>query len=149
MGHWGVKSHENDDASDALDAGFDRVHGDAYEALMDDRNPLPFDQVQKQLANPATLAAAIEALSESVGRPFEDWDDIERLAFAGVVVRHAELGVAIPDDLRLRAIDWLVNEEIEWPEATLRRLRRDKELALLRGMKSRAAGGAAPGTTSD
>jgi hypothetical protein len=135
MGHWGVRSHENDDASDALDAGFDRVHGAAYDALMDDRNPLPFDQVQKQLANAATLAAAIEALGESVGRPFEDWDDIERLAFAGVVVRHAELGVAIPDDLRLRAIDWLENEELEWPEATLRRLRRDKELALLRGQK--------------
>ena len=27
MGHWGVKSFENDDAADALDAGFDRVHG--------------------------------------------------------------------------------------------------------------------------
>jgi hypothetical protein len=27
MGYWGVKSYENDEAADALDAGFDRVHG--------------------------------------------------------------------------------------------------------------------------
>ena len=27
MGHWGVKSYEHDEAADALDAGFDRVHG--------------------------------------------------------------------------------------------------------------------------
>jgi hypothetical protein len=133
MGHWGVRSHENDDASDALDAGFDRVHGAAYEALMDDRNPLSFDRVQERLANAETLAAALDALGESVGRPLEEWDEIDRLAFAGVVVRHAELGVAIPDDWRLRAIDWLEHEEIDWPEATLRRLRREKEIALLRG----------------
>jgi hypothetical protein len=132
MGHWGVKSHENDDANDALDAGFDRVHGAAYDALMDDRNPLTFDQIHKQLANAATLAAALDALGESVGRPFEEWDEVERLAFAGVVARHAELGVAIPDAWRTRAIDWLEHEEIDWEEATLRRLRRDKEIALLR-----------------
>ncbi len=42
MGHWGVKSYEHDDAADALDAGFDRVHGAQYEELMDDRNPLTF-----------------------------------------------------------------------------------------------------------
>ena len=46
MGHWGVKSYENDEAGDALDAGFDRVHGKQYEELMDDRNPLSFEQVQ-------------------------------------------------------------------------------------------------------
>jgi hypothetical protein len=132
MGHWGVKSHENDDAADALDAGFDRVHGAAYEALMDDRNPLTVDQIHGQLANTATLAAALDALGESAGRPFDEWDEVERLAFAGVVVRHAELGVAIPDDWRTRAIDWLEHEEIDWQEATLRRLRREKEIALLR-----------------
>ena len=61
MGHWGVKSYENDDAADALDAGFDRVHGAVYDELMDDENPLTSEQVQKRLANPETLAAAVEA----------------------------------------------------------------------------------------
>jgi len=46
MGYWGVKSYENDDADDALDAGFEEVHGGLYEELMDDRNPLSFEQVQ-------------------------------------------------------------------------------------------------------
>jgi hypothetical protein len=132
MGHWGVKSFENDDAADALDAGFERVHGPAYEALMDDRNPTPFDQAQRQLASPATLAAALEALGESVGLPFDEWDEVERLAYAGIVVRHAEFGVPIPEDMRTRALDWLEHEEIDWDEATLRRVRREKEIGLLR-----------------
>ena len=55
MGHWGVKSYENDEADDALDAGFDRVHGEHYDELMDDRNPLTFEQVQQQLADARTL----------------------------------------------------------------------------------------------
>ena len=55
MGYWGVKSYENDDADDALDAGFERVHGDLYEQLMDDGNPLSFEQVQKGLADSRTL----------------------------------------------------------------------------------------------
>ena len=46
-----------------------------------------------------------------------------------VVVR--ELGVAIPEQWRARALDWLEHEEIEWEEATARRLRRQKEMALL------------------
>ena len=133
MGHWGVKSFENDDAADALDAGFDRVHGATYDALMDDRNPLSLDQVQQQLASPETLAAAIAALDDAVGQPLDAWDETARLAFVGVVVRHAELGVAIPDHWRTRALDWLEHEEIDWQEATLRRLRRDREIALLRG----------------
>jgi hypothetical protein len=132
MGHWGVKSFENDEAADALDAGFDRVHGEAYEALMDDRNPLSFDQIQSQLASPETLAAAIDALHASIGEPFDAWSPTARLAFVGVVVRHAESGVPIPDDCRVRAIDWLVHEAIDWQEATLRRLRRDREILLLR-----------------
>ena len=132
MGHWGVKSFENDDADEALDAGFDRVHGDAYDELMDDRNPMTFDQVQKKLANAETLKAAVETLQETVGKPFEEWDEVERLAFVGVVVRHAEFGVPIPEDLKLRAMDWLEHEEIEWDEATARRLRRRKEIDLLK-----------------
>jgi hypothetical protein len=132
MGHWGVKSYENDDADEALDAGFERAHGDAYDTLMDDRNPLPFDQVQARLAGPDTLAAALDALAEAAGAPFEEWDDLDRLAYAGVVVRHAELGVAVPDDARARALGWLEGEAIDWPEATLRRARRDKEIRLLR-----------------
>jgi hypothetical protein len=132
MGHWGVKSFENDDAADALDAGFERVHGAAYEALMDDRTPLSFDQVQEKLASPETLAAALAALGDAVDQPFDAWDSAARLAYAGVVVRHAEFGVPIPDDCRARAIDWLEHEDVDWQAATLRRLRRDQELALLR-----------------
>ena len=132
MGHWGVKSYENDDADFALDAGFDRIHGALYEELMEDRDPTPTETVQERLAGPETLAAAVEALRESAGRPLEEFDEVERLAFAGVVVRHAELGVAIPDDWRQRALDWLEREEIDWDEATVRRLRLDKEVRLLR-----------------
>jgi hypothetical protein len=131
MGHWDVRSYENDDAAEALDAGFDRVHGAAYEALMDDRNPLPFEAVQKQLASPETLAAAIDALREAVGRRYEAWDDAARLAFAGVVVQHAEWGVVFPDDLRARALNWLEHEEINWEETTLRARRRRQEITLL------------------
>ena len=99
MDYWGVKSYENDDAGDALDAGFDRVHGELYEELMDDRNPLSFEQVQARLASPQTLEAAIAALQESLALedPPEKWDEMARLALAGIVVRHAELGVPIPD----------------------------------------------------
>ena len=68
MGHWGIKSYENDGAADALDAGFDRVHGERYDELMDDRNPLTYEQVQQRLADPRTLAASIDALWEAVGR---------------------------------------------------------------------------------
>jgi hypothetical protein len=133
MGHWGVKSYENDEAADAIDAALERVHGATYEALMDDRNPLAFDQVQQKLANPDTLAAAVESLGEAVGpdKPWHDWDEVARLAFAGVVVRHAEFGVPVPREWLDRAVDWLEHEEVEWDEATLRRLRREKEVALL------------------
>src|SRR5438270_12649028 len=103
MGHWGVRSYENDEAADALDAGFDRVHGAAYEALMDDRNPMTPEQIQQKLANPETLAAAVAAFEESAGVPLEEWDEVDRLGFAGVVVRHAELGVPSPADWRDRA----------------------------------------------
>ena len=144
MGHWGVKSYENDDADDALDAGFERVHGATYEELMDDHNPLSFEQVQKRLADDRTLGAAVAALEEMVEAALEGqpsaWDETARLALAGVVVRHAELGVAIPEPLRLRAIDWLENEEIDWEEETKRRLRREKEIALLRRGKPAASG---------
>jgi len=144
MGHWGVKSYENDDADDALDAGFEQVHGATYEELMDDGNPLSFEQVQKRLADVRTLQAAVAALEEMVEAtlvgPPSEWDEVAKLALAGVVVRHAELGVAIPEPLRLRAIDWLENEEIDWEEATKRRLRRDKEIALLRRTRPAASG---------
>ena len=133
MGHWGVKSYENDDAADALDRGFDRVHGAAYDELMDARCPWTFDQVQRKLAGAETLAAALDALAEATGgAPPEEWGEPERLAYAGVVVRHAEFGVPIPEEVRLRAVGWLEGEEIEWHEATARRLRRQKEVALLR-----------------
>ena len=72
MGHWGVKSYENDDADDALDAGFEEVHGDLYEELMDDRNPLSFEQVQKRLADGRTLTAAVAVLEEMVGAALDE-----------------------------------------------------------------------------
>jgi hypothetical protein len=133
MGHWGVRSYENDEAADALDAGFDRVHGATYEELMDDRNPLTPEQIQQKLANPQTLAAAVTAFEESAEGPPEVWDEVDRLGFAGVVVRHAELGVPIPDNWRERAVAWLTDEDIEWEESTVRKLRREKEIQLLRG----------------
>ncbi len=85
MGHWGVKSYENDDANDALDAGFDRVHGERYDELMDDHNPLTYEQVQQRLTDDRTLAAAIAALWDAVGREVapDDWDDEARLAWPG------------------------------------------------------------------
>jgi hypothetical protein len=134
MGNWGVKSYENDEAADALDAGFDRVHGTHYEELMDDRNPLSFEQVQQKLADPRTLDAAIEAVREALdlNDPPETWDELARLALVGIVVRHAELGVPIPETWCCRAIDWLENEEIDWEEETVRRLRRRKEIDLLK-----------------
>ena len=138
MGHWGVKSYENDDADFAIDAGMEKVHEDAYEALMDDRNALSFDDAQKKLANPETLAAAVESLRQEYGndRPFDDWDETERLGFSGVIVRHAEFGVPVPAEWLDRAIAWLDSEAIEWDEATLRTLRRQKEIALLRSQKT-------------
>jgi hypothetical protein len=100
LGHWGVKSYEVDEAADALDAGFEQVHRAHYEELMDDRNPLSYDLVQKQLANPDTLHSSIAALRKCVGENEESWGEVARLAFAGIVVRHAELGVSIPAALR-------------------------------------------------
>lgn len=132
MGHWGVKSYENDDAADALDAGFDRVHGASYDDLMDDGNPMTVDQIHAKLASPETLAASAAWLAEEFGDDLGSWDEEARLAFAGAVVRHAELGVAIPEEWRARAIDWLENEAIDWDEATTRRLRKANEIALLR-----------------
>jgi hypothetical protein len=135
MNYWGVKSYENDNAGDALDAGFDRVHGELYEELMDDRNPLSFEQVQKRLADPRTLEASIAALQEMLGltSPPEEWDEMARLALSGIVVRHAELKVPIPEAWLNRALDWLENEELDWEEATARQFRRQKEISLLRG----------------
>lgn len=132
MGYWGVRSYEVDEAHDALDAGFERVHGATYDDLMDDRNPMPFDQVQRKLASRETLAASVDALRAEHGDDFDAWDEVVRLGFAGVVVRHAELGVPIPDDWRHLAIEWLEAEPIDWPEVTRRRLRREAEIRLLR-----------------
>jgi hypothetical protein len=138
MGCWGIKSYENDDAHEALDRGFERVHGEVYDDLMDDKNPLTFDQVQKKLASPETLAAALDLFLDEAGSNREAWDDLDRLGFAGIVVRHAELAVPIPPDVMASAVGFLEGEELEWgEEATARGLRREKELAMLR----RAAGG--------
>jgi hypothetical protein len=136
MGHWGVKSYENDDAHDALDAAFDAVHASVYDELMDDANPLTFEQVQQKLANARTLAEAINAVALAADDPdaTDSWDDLARLALVGVVVRHAELQVPIPERWLNLAIHWLDHEQIDWDEATKRRLRIQKELTLLRGL---------------
>jgi hypothetical protein len=147
MGHWGVKSYEHDDAADALDAGFDRVHGERYEDLMDDRNPLTFEQAQHKLADPQTLDASIAALRDSLRltSATETWDEQARLALVGIVVRYAELGVPIPEFWRALAIEWLEKEDIDWHEATARRLRRRRETELLnRISKLRPSGEANP-----
>ena len=141
MGHWGVRSYENDDAGDALDAGFDRVHGAVYDDLMDDRNPLSVDQIQAKLASPETLIAASSWFAEEFGDDPETWDEEAKLAFAGVIVRHAELRVSIPEATCLRALSFLELEAIDWEEATTRRLRRENEMALLR----KAGGAERPG----
>ncbi|HEU5118506.1 MAG TPA: hypothetical protein VFT74_17995 [Isosphaeraceae bacterium] len=135
MGHWGVKSYEIDEADEALDSAFEQVHGSLYEELMDDRNPMTPEQIHKQLANAETLDAAVRHLHEMFGDNVDEWDEVERLAFAGVVVRHAELGVAIPQEWRSRAVEWLESEEIEWDEATKRRLRKAREIETLSGSK--------------
>ena len=62
MGYWGVRSYENDDAHDGLDAGFASVHAEVYEHLMDDSNPMTFEEVQARLASLETLDAALEWL---------------------------------------------------------------------------------------
>lgn len=131
MGSWGVRSYDNDEAAEALDRGFERVHGDLYEELMDDRNPLTPEQIEAKLANPETLAAAVEACRDEVGLPWDEWDEVDRLGFVGVVVRHAELGVVVPDEWRERAVAWLREESIEWEEETSRKLRRGKEIERL------------------
>jgi hypothetical protein len=141
MGHWGVKSYEHDDAADALDAGFDQVHGARYEELMDDGNPLTFEQVQQKLADARTLDASIDALRATleVNAPPETWDELARLALVGIIVRHAELKVPIPEAWRLQAIEWLENETIDWEEATARQLRRRKEIDLLNRIRPSAS----------
>jgi len=136
MGHWGIRSDQTDEADDALDVGFERVHGSVYDDLMDDRNPLSFDEVQRQLANPETLTAAIDALRDEFGPDLEAWPDEARVGFCGVVVRHAEFGVLIPSDLRDRAIAWLEAEDLEWPPQPKRDARRNRELEMLRNLSS-------------
>ena len=131
MGSWGVRSYENDDADFAIDAGLERVHGAAYEDLMEDDNPLTIDQIHRQLANAATLDAAVENYRAEVDQPWDNWDDEQRLALVGIVVRHAEMNVPIPDEIRFRALEWLHSESSEWDEATARRLRREREIELL------------------
>jgi hypothetical protein len=141
MGYWGVKSYENDDADDALDAAFEEIHGCLYDELMDDRNPLSFDQVQQRLADGRTLTAAVAILEEMVGATLANdcpaWDEAARLALGGIVVRHAEFGVPIPNGLLEIALDCLEHEDLEWDEETKRRLRREREIALLRKSKRR------------
>jgi len=132
MGYWGLKSYENDDAHDALDGAFERVHGDLYDELTDDANPLTLDQVHQRLANAETLAAALDLFEVDAGSDRTLWDELDHLGYAGIVVRHAELGVAIPDDVRSTALEFLETEEIEWDDPAQRNRLREREIALLK-----------------
>lgn len=132
MGYWGVKSYENDLAHDALDAGFDRVHGKRYEDLMDDRNPLPYEKVHEELADPQTLAVSLEALDELAEGPALQGDADVLLAWVGVIVRHAECKMQVSAEQIQKAIELLENEELDWPRPTERKLRLEKEIAMLR-----------------
>jgi len=73
------------------------------------------------------------------------WDEAARLALASIVVRHAECGVLIPHDLLNLALEWLELEEIDWDEETKRRLRREKEISLLRQTRGAAPASGAKG----
>lgn len=132
MGYWGVKSYENDLAHDALDAGFDQVHGDRYEELMDDRNPLPYEKVHEVLGNAETLAKSLAALDEMLEHPALEGDEEEKLAWVGVVLRHLECKVEVPAGMLQQAVKLLEEEDLEWPRPTERKLRLEKELALFR-----------------
>ena len=135
MGHWGVRSFEVDEAADALDAAFDRVHGDAYDDLMSDRNPTPVEEIHRRLADPRTLEAAVEALRDDHGDDLGAWSQLARLAYCGVVVLHAEHGVPIPKGLRDRAISWLEAEDLDWDPQPRRDARRHREIEGLRDAK--------------
>ncbi len=142
MGAWGVRSYENDETADALDAGLEQIHGARYQSLMDDRDPTPFEKVQEQLASAETLAAALAALAEDLGPPPDDdpEDDLGRLAYAGVVVRHAECRVPIPEDLRARALRYLEAETIDWESDQRDRDRqRQNEIRLLQSLGKTAS----------
>ncbi len=79
MGHWGVRSYENDDAADALDAGFDRVHGATYEEMMDDRNPLTPDQIETEIT-------AVHDLAIAGFQASADWAFIYTFLFLGFAI---------------------------------------------------------------
>lgn len=134
MGYWGLKSYENDDAHDALDGAFERVHGDLYDELTDDANPLTLDQVQERLASAETLAAALDLFEDEAGSDRDQWDALDHLGYAGIVVRHAELGVVIPEDVRALALGFLETEALEWDDLANRQRVREKEIGLLKGL---------------
>jgi hypothetical protein len=131
MGHWGIKSYENDLAAEALDSGFEAACGSEYETLMDDRNPLSHEQVQKKLASPQTLWASVEALQDKFGLDTKSWHAEQKLAFVGVVVRHVECGVLPNAEWSRWATEWLEQEEIDWDNADARKRQRRKEIALI------------------
>jgi hypothetical protein len=140
VGHWGVRSYDCDEAADALDAAFEQVHGARYEELMDDRNPMSFDQIQASLASEQTLVAALAAHASEAGADPAAWDEEEHLGFAGIVVRHAESGVPIPEGVRKQALGWLRGEDLDWDRAATKRwLRRMHEIERLERLAPRGA----------
>ena len=74
--------------------------------------------------------------SLALASPPEEWDEEARLALAGIIVRHAELKVPIPEVWLKHALDSLENEKLDWEEATARQFRRQKEITVLRSAPS-------------
>ena len=110
------------------------ITGDPTEVILRDAaDHMTVEQIQARLANAETLVAAVESSVAEVGLPWDEWDEVDRLGFVGVIVLHAELGVPIPEDWRDRAVAWLRDETIDWDEATARKLRRHKEIERLTG----------------
>jgi hypothetical protein len=132
MGYWGVRSYDNDLANDALDGALETIHGEAYDALMDDRNPISYQEAQDKFLDAETLAEAVEILRDELGEDMGTWDEEGRLALAGVVVRHAERQIPVPADLLALALTTLETEDLEWDDAKDREHRRRREIELLR-----------------
>ena len=87
MNYWGVKSYENDDAGDALDAGFDPVHG----ALVKNSWMTTIRFHSSKFKRDLQASRLWKRRSRLCGNrllwidPPEEWDESARLALAGIV----------------------------------------------------------------
>ena len=84
------------------------------------------------MANEETLKESLAALDEMVEGVAQELDDESKLAWAGVVIRHVECRMDLPREMLEATITILENEDLDWPRPTERKIRLEKELALLR-----------------